>query len=321
MLGGFGSIPGALLGVALLRYLGTRLSSAAIDALVDAYQHGDAPAALECIEELVAGGGDAAQIAGQAQDVARTRLLAAAGDPGSARHLAAMLRRLSEAAGAGGREGRARLTMELLSVEMAGADAASPSLVRVASAPVATRGAGVATPAAPIANPEEPIATPPAPPAPGPQPDTPRAGGQPSPAAGSSSAPISPRAAGGRPSLEEIRRRWAEVVDGGTPVIKPLLRECRPFALDGARLKLAFPEGREFMRERISSRAGAIEQLLAGIFGQSWAVECVATNVELEPLALSEAVVADADDSEGRALLEGVLKITGGELVDAPEVR
>jgi hypothetical protein len=121
--------------------------------------------------------------------------------------------------------------------------------------------------------------------------------------------------------LEEIRRRWAEVVDGGTPVIKPLLRECRPFALDGARLKLAFPEGREFMRERISSRAGAIEQLLAGIFGQSWAVECVATNVELEPLALSEAVVADADDSEGRALLEGVLKITGGELVDAPEVR
>jgi hypothetical protein len=27
------------------------------------------------------------------------------------------------------------------------------------------------------------------------------------------------------------------------------------------------------------------------------------------------------DDPEARALLDGVLKITGGELVDAPEVR
>jgi hypothetical protein len=36
---------------------------------------------------------------------------------------------------------------------------------------------------------------------------------------------------------------------------------------------------------------------------------------------VQEAVAPAADDPDGRALLEGVLKITGGELVDAPEVR
>ena len=35
----------------------------------------------------------------------------------------------------------------------------------------------------------------------------------------------------------------------------------------------------------------------------------------------SQAITADTDDPDARALLEGVLKITGGELVDAPEVR
>jgi hypothetical protein len=110
-------------------------------------------------------------------------------------------------------------------------------------------------------------------------------------------------------------------VDRANPVLKPLLRECRPVAREGARLTLAFPEGRDFIRTRIAQRAGAIESLLTDMFGGAFAIECVASNLELEPLTVEQAIAADTDDPDARALLEGVLKITGGELVDAPEVR
>ena len=121
-------------------------------------------------------------------------------------------------------------------------------------------------------------------------------------------------------SAAAIRARWAEVVERATPVIKPLLGECRPIALDGVRLTLAFPEGRDFMRSRITQRAPAIEQLLSSVFGGSFAVECVATNVELEPLSVAEAI--GDQDPDARALLEGVLKITGREAgATHPEVR
>ena len=121
---------------------------------------------------------------------------------------------------------------------------------------------------------------------------------------------------------DPITNWWvATVVDRASPVIKPLLKECRPIARDGARLTLAFPEGRDFMRSNIQRRSGQIEALLTEMFGGAFAVECVASNVELEPLTVEEAVGDATDDPEARALLEGVLKITGGELVDAPEVR
>jgi hypothetical protein len=129
------------------------------------------------------------------------------------------------------------------------------------------------------------------------------------------------RPTGERPSLETLRARWAEIAERATPVIKPLLKECRPIAVDGARLTLAFPEGREFMRSRISSRSAAIEALVGQVIGGTWAIECVASNIELEPLSVEAALAPDGNDPEARALLDNVLKITGGELVDAPEVR
>ena len=92
-------------------------------------------------------------------------------------------------------------------------------------------------------------------------------------------------------------------------------------ALDGARLTLAFPEERGFMRENVTNRAASIEQLLGSVLGGSWAVDCIASNVELEPLSVQQAVASDPADPDGQALLDGVLRITGGELVDAPEVR
>jgi hypothetical protein len=134
-------------------------------------------------------------------------------------------------------------------------------------------------------------------------------------------APSTPTVANGeRPTLETIRARWGEVVELATPAVKPLVKECRPYELDGARLTLAFPEGREFLRGRVAQRAKAIEDVLGQMFGSSWAVECVAASVDLEPLSVEQALAA-GDDPEARALLERTLEITGGQLVDAPEVR
>lgn len=282
-----------------------------IGELIDAYLQTDAAAALDRIAALADAGRDMAQVAAQAEAEARRRLLASAADPLRARRLAHILRSLAEAAGEGAREGRARLQLELLSVE-----AAEP----VARQPVAAATAAPAPTPAPsrtTLREVEPLR-----PAPVPDPAPPATEAAEPPEAipvERSVAPAVPHS-GGAPDVAQLRARWAEVVDRATPVIKPLLRECRPVALDGARLTLAFPEGRDFMRTRIAQRATAIEQLLVDMFGGRYAIECVASNVELEPLSVEQAI-GDPNDPEARALLEGVLKITGGELVDAPEVR
>ncbi|MGQ0609241.1 MAG: DNA polymerase III subunit gamma/tau [Chloroflexota bacterium] len=271
---------------------------AAIGALVDAYVAADAPGALDRVTELADAGRDMAQVASQAEEEARRRLLASASEAAAARRLVTIVRTLAEAAGVGAREGRARLLLELLSFESG--DAATPL-------------------PAPEPRPAPAAAIRPEPPA--------RAAAPPSrPAPEPAAAPIvaaarAPVVASGAADVGDLRGRWAEVVERANPVIKPLLKECRPIARDGARLTLAFPEGRDFMRSLIAQRAGAIETLLSEMFGGSFAIECVATNLELEPLTVEQAIAPTAEDRDAQALLEGVLKITGGELVDAPEVR
>jgi DNA polymerase-3 subunit gamma/tau len=277
----------------------------AISGLIDAYVAADAPAALDRVASLADAGRDIAQVAAQAEAEARRRLLASAADPVAAGRLAGILRTVAEAAGIGAREGRARLLLELLAVETAAPAA------RVASAPHAEPAVASVAPA------QRPPA--PAPkPAPRVEPPAPKAS---TPVAATTEQPSAVAASGGDAGVESLRSRWAEVVERASPVIKPLLKECRPIARDGARLTLAFPEGRDFMRSRIAQRSGAIEALLGDMFGGSFAIECVASNLELEPLTVEQAVGNPDDDPEARALLDGVLKITGGELVDAPEVR
>jgi DNA polymerase-3 subunit gamma/tau len=275
-----------------------------IRSLADALVAGDAAAGLDVIDSLADLGRDMAQVAAQAAAEVRRRLIHAAADPALAGRLAPMLRSLAEAAGVGAREGRARLIMELLAIESSLPTAAG---VGVQPARASERGN------APAGRVKVAVTVPSAQPAP--------AAERPASAPPSVDQAASGEPAGERPAAADLRRRWAEVVERATPVIKPLLRECRPVALDGARLTLAFPEGRDFMRSRIVQRASAIEQLLATIFGGSWAIECVATNVELEPLSVEQAVAPNAGDPDAAALLDGVLKITGGELIDAPEVR
>jgi DNA polymerase-3 subunit gamma/tau len=280
----------------------------AITALLDAYSAGDAAAALDVIESLADVGRDMGQVAAQAEAVARRRLLTATTDPAAARRLATILRTLAEAAGAGAREGRARLAMELLAVDSmtTSAVAAARPSAPVASAPEPERQPAKEAPAAakeakPTAPPAERAAEPVA--------------VEPVAAGAISSAPAA------NPELAMITARWAEVVERAAPAIKPLLRECRPVSVEGVRLTLAFPEERRFMREKAATRAKAIEDLLAEVLTGSWAIECVTSNVELEPLTVAQAVAQDPADPDGQALLEGVLRITGGELVDVPEVR
>ena len=271
---------------------------AAIAALIDAYVAADAPAALARVADLADAGRDMAQVASQAEQEARRRLLASAADPSAARRLATILRTVAEAAGVGAREGRARLLLELLSVEPAAPlQAVSQPAARPAPAPRAL-------PAAPVERPASVAAEQPRRPQPAARVEVPAT-----------------RTLVEAADVGAMRSQWAEVVDRANPVLKPLLRECRPVARDGARLTLAFPEGRDFIRSRIAQRAGAIETLLTDMFGGSFAIECVASNLELEPLTVEQALVPDATDPDAQALLEGVLKITGGELVDAPEVR
>ncbi|MBI2775718.1 MAG: hypothetical protein HYX57_00420, partial [Chloroflexi bacterium] len=272
-----------------------------ISDLLDAYLAGVAPAALDRLEALADVGRDLGQVAAQAEAEARRRLLRAASDPLLSRPLAGMLRTLAEAATVGAREGRARLALELLAV------------------------------VAPIGSSPQPRASAPPTRATTPTPVTRSAPARPAPAAPVDPLPARSRAAVPMPGpadpadrpgdVHGMRGRWGEVVERAAPAIKPLLRECRPIAVDGARLTLAFPEERSFMRAKAATRAPAIEQLLSTVLGGSWAIECVASNVELEPLTVAQAIVADPGDADGMALLEGVLRITGGELVDAPEVR
>ncbi|TMB54992.1 MAG: DNA polymerase III subunit gamma/tau [Chloroflexi bacterium] len=266
---------------------------ATIVALVDAFVAGDAPAALDRIEALVDLGREMGQIAEQCEEETRRRLLHAAGDPTLARRLASILRTLAEAATVGAREGRARLALELLAVEglAAGEPLSAPRPLAVSDAtPLPMPRAAAPEPAIP-----QPL---------NPQPSDPQ-----------------PAAAALAPDAAALRARWPAVIERAGPAIKPLLAACRPVAIDGARVTLAFPEERGFMREKVANRSAAIEQLLGSVLGGQWAIECIVSNVELEPLTVAQALTADPADPDGRALLEGVLRITGGELLDVPEVR
>jgi DNA polymerase III subunit gamma/tau len=296
----------------------------AIGALLDAYLDGDGPGALHRIAALSDAGRDLGQVAQQLETEARRRLLAAPSDPALARRLAAVLRAASEASTAGAREGRARLHLELLAIEGSGPPEASHVVEPAGASPARAAADAKQRPAghpAPVLTPQ-------------PAASTPIAAAQSTAAATSplvvesaaaavasaTATPPPPAPNGERPSLEVIRTRWGEVVERASPVVKPLIKECRPLELIGARLTLAFPEGREFMRDRIVGRARQIEELLASIFGGAWSIECVAASVDLEPLSVEQAI-GPGESPEADALLQRTLEITGGQLVDAPEVR
>jgi DNA polymerase-3 subunit gamma/tau len=293
----------------------------AIAGLLDAYVAGDAVGALQGIADLSDAGRDLGQVAQQLEAEGRRRLLASPGDPALARRLAAVLRAAAEAGTTGSRDGRARLHLELLAIDASAAPlarASIPAAIPTAKAEPAAASAERPAATAPAQPPVQPAAV--RTPAP-----APAAAAKPAPAPAPVPAAAAPSAApplpnGERPTLEVLRARWGEVVERASPVVKPLIKECRPHELNGAHLTLAFPEEREFLRGLIASRARNIEQLLTEMFGGAWSIECVAASVDLEPLTVAEAI-APGDAPDANALLQRTLEITGGQLVDAPEVR
>jgi len=294
----------------------------AITGLIDALVSGEAPAALQRIADLSDAGRDLGQVAQQLEGEGRRRLLAAPTDPALARRLATILRTASEAGTAGARDGRARLQLELLAI-----DSATQPLAAAAGAATVPASAEAAGTPRPVPAATSRPATPnprPAPPAAATSPARlahadPAPGPPPTMGKGADSTPL-PSPNGVRPTLAEVRSRWGEVVERAHPVVKPLIKECRPYELDGVRLTLAFPEGREFMRGLIAGRARSIEDLLGAMFGGAWSVEAVAASVDLEPLTVEQAISPN-ESPEAAALLQRTLEITGGQLVDAPEVR
>jgi DNA polymerase-3 subunit gamma/tau len=297
----------------------------AIAGLLDAFVSGEAPGALQRIADLSDAGRDLGQVAQQLEGEGRRRLLAAPTDPALARRLATILRTASEAGTAGARDGRARLQLELLAIDSATQPAVGVTAAAAVAAP-AEPAASVAS--RPVPAPATPAAASPRPAMPSPTKPAARfAPAEPAPPIHATptegealdSAPHPPPN-GARPTLAEVRSRWGEVVERAHPVVKPLIKECRPYELDGVRLTLAFPEGREFMRGLIAGRARSIEDLLGDMFGGAWSVEAVAASVDLEPLTVEQAISPN-ESPEAAALLQRTLEITGGQLVDAPEVR
>jgi DNA polymerase-3 subunit gamma/tau len=286
----------------------------AIAGLLDVLVSGEAPGALQRIADLSDAGRDLGQVAQQLEGEGRRRLLAAPTDPALARRLATILRTASEAGTAGARDGRARLQLELLAIDSATQPLAAVAAPAEAATSTAPRPIPTASPATPP--PATPIPATPIPATPIPATPIPAI---PTEGKGADSAPL-PAPNGVRPTLAEVRSRWGDVVERAHPVVKPLIKECRPYELDGVRLTLAFPEGREFMRGLIKGRARSIEDLLGDMFGGAWSVEAVAASVDLEPLTVEQAISPN-ESPEAAALLQRTLEITGGQLVDAPEVR
>jgi DNA polymerase III subunit gamma/tau len=114
--------------------------------------------------------------------------------------------------------------------------------------------------------------------------------------------------------LDGLRRRWPEVVAllSKHPPIKPLIEACRPIAIDGAVVTLGFPESQVFLRDVADRRRTTLEDGLGRVLGHPVSVRCVATNLEPDPLPVT--------DPEGDAVLRAARDVWGDDLVEVPEV-
>jgi hypothetical protein len=127
-------------------------------------------------------------------------------------------------------------------------------------------------------------------------------------------APAERAPAAGSLTLDEVRRRWPEIVAtiSSHPPTKPLIEACRPVAVDGAMVTLGFPESQQFLCDVADRRRPTLEEGLARVLGQPVSVRCVATNVDVDPPR-----PADADAT---AVLLAAREVWGDEIVSVPEV-
>jgi hypothetical protein len=90
-----------------------------------------------------------------------------------------------------------------------------------------------------------------------------------------------------------------------------VITECRPIAVDGNVVTLGFPEAKAFLKDVADRKRGDLEAAVGDFLGHAVAVHCVATNVEIVPLA------ADGDAAD---LISEARRIFAEELVDVGEV-
>jgi DNA polymerase-3 subunit gamma/tau len=296
---------------------------------------GDAASGIGALDALEDRGRDLRVFLDQAVDTLRERMLedVAANRPVEPA-VVAVARRLASIDPTRLGSGGLRLQLELALLEPPGAPSpvaiaasASSAPVALPAAPAASSSRGASRPRPDADTPagvhRRAVANPPDAPAaaiPGPSPAAPAA----EPAADPSrSKPREPRsstvetaaaAASAGDDLERLRHGWVEVVAiiGASPVIRPLIIECRPIAVEANMVTLGFPEEKTFLKEALERRRAQLEGGLGTFLGHPVGVRCVATNLELLP-----PLPSDVDETR---ILEEANRIFGDDLVDVPEV-
>jgi DNA polymerase-3 subunit gamma/tau len=287
--------------------------SESVDGFVRALVVGDPVTGIEILDGLEQRGRDARVFLDQVVDAVRGQLVAGlsgtALDGPSPARLAAAARRLAaidpSRAGIGG----LRLQLELALFADAGNAATAPVVSPVAQAtsePEAPE-PKAPEPKAPEAStppgrrartaPEAPAA---ATPAEAPAASEPPGPPQPAPAATPSSGDLATLLAG-----------WAPLVASTSPATKAVISECRPLSVDDNVVVLGFPEAKAFLKEVAERKRPDIEAAVGKLLGRAVAVRCIATNIDVVPLA---------SDSDAAFVLAEARRIFAEDLVDVSEV-
>ena len=97
---------------------------------------------------------------------------------------------------------------------------------------------------------------------------------------------------------------------GGNPANRPLVTTCRPVELRDGFLILGFPEDQAFMRDIAERKRRVLEEGISSVIGQTMAVRCVVTNLEL---------VEPVDSGEGD-LVSQAKRIFDGDLAGVEDI-
>lgn len=87
-----------------------------------------------------------------------------------------------------------------------------------------------------------------------------------------------------RPDIDQVRRRWAEIVVRASthPPTRPVVEEAKALRCDGTCLVIGLPAAKPWLTDAANRRAGVIAAALAETFGGSW-------DVRAEPIAPARA--------------------------------
>ncbi len=315
-----------------------------VSAFLSAMVSGDALAGIQLVDRLEEGGRDLRSFLDQAAEVLRAALVAALvarPAPGAGlaaagpTALAAAARRLAGLDPGRAGPGGLRLQLELALMAPVATEFPDP----VAGRAELRRAEAVAEASGPITSPppqappprrssrsgrtEVPPAAAPVEPVAAPEETRPAVGVGPAPPAAVLPVPapaaaalpvVAPAAAAADAGLERLRARWPEVVAivSRHPPSKPLIEACRPIAVEGGVVTLGFPEGQSFFKEVAEKRRPHLEEGIGRVLGESIAVRCVATNLD---------VASGAEEPDAARILAEARRIFGEDLADVDEIR